>query len=152
MSGYRLTPASAADLAALAALHGECFPGESWDESALHALWRHDGAWCGVAWHQGSPTGFVLARLAGGEAEILTLCVRPQMRRRGVARALLDALLTQLEQLAVAEIYLEVAEDNLAALALYHTSGFKLVGRRTAYYRSQDGITTDARVLRRTVP
>ena len=86
--------------------------------------------------------GFVLARLAGGEAEILTLAVVPGLRRQGLGRALLDQILAGMPETPV---FLEVAVDNVPAIALYGAAGFVQCGRRAAYY----GAGRDAIVLRR---
>jgi ribosomal-protein-alanine N-acetyltransferase len=46
-------------------------------------------------------------------------------------------------------VFLEVDAGNAAALALYHSAGFRVAGRRRAYYHAPDGTSTDALVLRR---
>ena len=45
-------------------------------------------------------------------------------------------------------MFLEVAEDNIAALALYHRAGFAAVGRRRGYYHRAGAAPVDAQVLR----
>jgi tRNA threonylcarbamoyladenosine biosynthesis protein TsaB len=87
--------------------------------------------------------GFVVGRVIAGEAEVLTLAVRPAFRRRGLGRALLSAVLA-----AADAAFLEVAEDNVAAIALYRGLGFERVGRRGAYYSRRSG-AADAIVMRR---
>jgi ribosomal-protein-alanine N-acetyltransferase len=73
--------------------------------------------------------GYLVAWLVAGELQILNLCVAPEYRRRGLARALLmDALRDG--QTAT----LEVRRGNVEALALYHACGFREVGTRTSYY------------------
>ena len=124
--------------ATLAAIHAEAFPpGERWDMAAFAGLLGMPGA-CGLLDEAG---GFILAREAGGEAEVLTLAVMPVVRRRGVGGRLLTAMLAQL----ACPVFLEVAADNLAALALYLRVGFSECGRRRSYY----GPGRDALVLRR---
>ena len=92
--------------------------------------------------------GFILCRAAAGEAEILTLAVDPAARRGGHGRALVD-LAMKVAALAGAEsAFLEVAEDNTAAQALYIAAGFGLAGRRPRYYRRPDR-EIDALVMRR---
>ena len=152
MAAVTLRPATAADLPALARLHRASFPHDPWDEAALDALRRLEGGWNAVAWQAGAPVGFLLARQAADEGEILTLCVDSSRRRQGIARLLLAALLADFEQLNIAAITLEVAENNDAALTLYRSAGFQLVGRRKAYYRVSGKMSVNASVLRRTVP
>ena len=92
--------------------------------------------------------GYVVALVAGSEAEIADLAVAPEARRLGVGRALLQRILSELEVAAVQTVYLEVRESNQAARTLYETSGFGSVGRRRGYYRSP---IEDALVLRREI-
>ncbi len=95
------------------------------------------------------PAGFVLARTAADEAEILTLCTRPSARRRGIARQLVSALMEQLQAAGVSTLFLEVDTGNDAALALYRGLGFGAVGERRDYYGASGGSGGDAVVMRR---
>lgn len=95
-----------------------------------------------------APVGLVLFRVAADEAEILTLGVIPEVRRAGVGRALLEAALENARTLGAAALFLEVAADNAAAIALYQQAGFGAVGSRKGYY-SRVGGTVDALVLAR---
>ncbi len=88
--------------------------------------------------------GMILARVAGDEAEILTLAVMPDSRRQGLGAALLMAAINQAAGCGAGALFLEVAEHNEAARGLYEAAGFHPVGRRRGYY--PDG--TDALVLR----
>ncbi len=77
------------------------------------------------------PAGFCAWRQsAAGEAELLNLAVEPGRRRRGVATALLKVL----EREARGDLFLEVAEPNHAAIALYETHGWVRAGLRRGYY------------------
>ena len=93
------------------------------------------------------PAGFILARDLGGEAEILTLGVLPEMRRLGIGRALLDAVIAQAGRRHIGSVVLEVAADNAAARSLYGRAGFVRVGARPRYYR-RDRTAIDALILR----
>jgi ribosomal-protein-alanine N-acetyltransferase len=123
----------ACDPAQLAALHAACFP-DAWTTKALSDLFA-TGAF---AFH--SDDGFVLARVAGGEAEILTLAVAPVARGRGMGRALLTAAIAQARAMDAQTMFLEVGTDNPAALALYAGLGFIKVGDRKAYYNGRDAL------------
>lgn len=91
--------------------------------------------------------GYIILSFAADEAEIINLGVVPSARRQGLARALLDAGLAEARERRVRSVFLEVAEDNDAARALYQGAGFVEVGRRAAYYLRPDGARTDALVL-----
>ncbi|MEQ9152506.1 MAG: GNAT family N-acetyltransferase [Parvibaculum sp.] len=121
----------------LSALHAECFD-EAWDAPAIARLLSMPGAfayWAAVSAETGeSPDGFVLARVGGGEAEILTICVRPAARAAGLGRVLLAAAAAHAAAAGAGSLFLEVAEDNMPALRLYESFGFSLVGMRPGYY------------------
>jgi ribosomal-protein-alanine N-acetyltransferase len=97
-----------------------------------------------VAEANGAVAGYVVGRYAADEAEILDLAVREDLRRRGVAKALVGAVAERAGRLGLSRVYLEVRESNVAALGLYQSSGFKPVGRRRTYYHDP---TEDALLL-----
>ncbi|MGD0772364.1 MAG: ribosomal protein S18-alanine N-acetyltransferase [Candidatus Solibacter sp.] len=77
--------------------------------------------------------GFLVARtVATDEREILNLAVAPDFRRKGVARALVDAALGAFR----GSVFLEVRESNAVALEFYKSLGFKELSRRKGYYDS----------------
>ena len=84
------------------------------------------------------PEGFILARVAGGEAEILTLAVAPSARRKGFGRALVRSAAVHAATLCSTSLFLEVSDRNDAAQAVYRGLGFVTVGRRKAYYANED--------------
>jgi ribosomal-protein-alanine N-acetyltransferase len=131
---------------ALAALHARCFglTPPPWSAADFEALLALPGARLLTGAH-----GFALAQTAGPEAELLTLAVEPGQRRRGQGRALLDALAAGLAAEGVREIFLEVAETNAAARALYAAAGYAERGRRRGYYHQRCGPAVDALVLAR---
>jgi ribosomal-protein-alanine N-acetyltransferase len=82
----------------------------------------------------GQLIGFVAARQAADEAEILNIAVLSDFRRKGIASALLEAALDGFRRSAIARVFLELRESNLPARNLYDRHGFVPSGRRTAYY------------------
>ncbi|MGI3776973.1 MAG: GNAT family N-acetyltransferase [Janthinobacterium lividum] len=115
----------------LAAIHCAAFPpAERWDAGAIAALLATPGCFALLA----DVGGMAMLRLAGDEAEVLTLAVLPAARGRGVGGALLAAGLAEAARLGAAAVLLEVAPGNAAARALYARAGFGEVGRRRGYY------------------
>lgn len=139
-----LGEARPADAAAIATIHGASFQ-RGWSEDEILRLLIERNVVAHRASHGRSLIGFVLSRIAAGEAEILSVAIAPRWRGRGVARPLLDLHLRRLAGLGVRSVFLEVAEHNDPAVRLYGSSGFHEVGRRQGYYGDQ----MTALVLRR---
>jgi len=106
----------------------------AWSRRAFATLLAQPGVAGWIALAGGTPVGLLLARAAADEAEILTLAVLPENRRRGIARELLAALKGWAANQRIRRLFLEVGEDNTAARALYAAAGFETVGRRSDYY------------------
>jgi [ribosomal protein S18]-alanine N-acetyltransferase len=144
----RIEPVSPAAAAPVSMLHRVCFPEDPWDVPAVTEIMRIPGFFGQIAWQRDEPAGFVLAIDLGRECEILSLGVVPGERRAGLGTALLNSICAAARQRGSVFIALEVAVDNVAALALYTRDGFTEVGRRTNYY-SQGGRRVDALILKR---
>jgi ribosomal-protein-alanine N-acetyltransferase len=132
------------DAVAIAAVHGASFQ-RGWGEDEIHRLLIERNVVAHRASSGRNLIGFILSRLAAGEAEILSVAVAPAWRGRALARPLLDLHLRRLAGLGARSIFLEVDEQNRPACRLYRRAGFYEVGRRQGYY--QGGGT--ALVLRR---
>jgi len=132
----------------LACLHTSCFT-DAWSESAFDTLLASPGAFALVARMDGRDVGFVLARVAADEAEILSLGVTPAARRLGAGRQLVSAAAEICAAAGSKLLFLEVGDENRAAWRLYRGVGFREVGRRRGYY--QEGLE-DALTLRADLP
>jgi ribosomal-protein-alanine N-acetyltransferase len=77
---------------------------------------------------------YILLSQVLDEAEILSLGTRHAYQGKGYGRQLLTASCAALAQAGIGHLYLDVAETNVAARALYGGCGFVETGRRTAYY------------------
>jgi ribosomal-protein-alanine N-acetyltransferase len=136
-----LRRATMAHVAPLAAIHAAAFPArEAWGEDAIALQLAIPGVF-GLLHPRG---GMILARVTADEAEVLTLAVTPDVRRQGVAGALLAGAMAAAREQAARTMVLEVAIGNTAARALYERAGFIEAGRRPRYYA--DG--GDALILR----
>jgi len=83
--------------------------------------------------------GFIMIQYVGSEAEVLTVCVAPAYRRRGIGRGLVEAGLAEARVRGVRDVFLEVAADNLEAASIYMKAGFQLTGKRASYYKRPEG-------------
>ena len=128
----------------IAALHRAAMPEDAWSADAWRSLLSAPGARARIAMDGTAPVGFLHLRRAGDEAEVVMIAVHPAAQRRGFATALLEDALATLDGVT---LFLEVAEHNRAARALYARVGFEPVGRRPGYYRTASG-REDALVMR----
>jgi ribosomal-protein-alanine N-acetyltransferase len=136
----------------LAALHSEDFV-RPWTDGEFEQLLAQDTVFgfAGLEIGRGSagPVGFVLARLAAGEAEILTIAVARSHRRHGLGWQLMNSVLRELHAERAEALFLEVDETNAAAIALYRRLGFHEVGKRPRYYQTANSGRSGALVMRR---
>jgi ribosomal-protein-alanine N-acetyltransferase len=133
----------------LADLHARAFD-KPWSASEISKLLENPAVFALIS-RDSEPRGFVLAWAAAGDAEILTVAVVPEARRKGVGASLVTSAGVAALVRGAASMHLEVAEDNEAARALYAKLGYEEAGRRAAYYAGEGG-AVDAIVMRRTLP
>lgn len=147
-----IRPATLQDNALVARLHGQCFA-EAWDAESVRRLLERPGAFALLARAAVAAAFecFVLIQLAADQSEVLSIGTNPRARRSGLATAILRAGMAEARGRNAQEMFLEVAHDNAAALALYAGLGFQVVGRRRSYYRRTDGSAADALMLRASV-
>jgi [ribosomal protein S18]-alanine N-acetyltransferase len=144
----RIASASVADAEALAAVHRACFT-EVWAASTIARLLQESNAISAVARRGSRVVGFTLCRLAAEECEVLTCAVEPASRRRGIGRLMLNAAFGEAVRRGGRVVFLEVAADNDAAIALYAERGLRPVGRRRRYYRPVGDVAVDALIMSR---
>ncbi len=129
-----------ADIPPLVTCHAACFPHDPWDAQRL--LTPGAQIWCDEA-HR----GFTMIRTVLDEAEVISVAVNPAHQKQGLGKALLSAAMADLKVQAITHVFLDVAADNVAALALYQGLGFIAVGSRVGYYQ-RGPLSIDALVFR----
>lgn len=92
---------------------------------------------------------FALGRVIAGEVELLTLATDPAHQGRGQGRAALDLYHREARRRGAETSFLEVAEDNAAAIALYLGSGYTRTATRPGYYHRSDRGKVDAWIMAR---
>jgi tRNA threonylcarbamoyl adenosine modification protein YeaZ/ribosomal-protein-alanine acetyltransferase len=129
-----IRPLARSDLAPIAAIELQVFS-DPWPESFFAGELEQPEVYARVAERDGRIIGYSLAWLGASEGHLGNLAVVPELRRRGVARRLLEDLLDRAQALSVRRLTLEVRVSNFAAQALYRAHGFHLAGLRRGYYR-----------------
>lgn len=108
---------------------------QPWPPNAFEIELKNPGARCWVAEVDDQVVGALVIWRVLDEAELATLAVRPDFRRRGIARVLLQTALESAYAEGARICQLEVRAGNEAAQKLYESFGFAIVGRRLKYYR-----------------
>lgn len=123
--------------ARLSSAHVDGFPeGEGWSEKVFEELLRLPFNHICVSYNQDHEIeGFLLYSVVIDDIEIITFVTSVHYRRQGVAKQLMDAFLQKMLSNYIRFVFLEVAEDNAPALALYRHYGFQQQGKRLNYYR-----------------
>jgi tRNA threonylcarbamoyl adenosine modification protein YeaZ/ribosomal-protein-alanine acetyltransferase len=122
----------------LAALHAESFP-HGWDGEFIANILQNPATEGRLALGpDDTPQGFILTTRILDEAEILTIAVHPDARRKGLGSMMLARLSEELGSHGISRLFLDVAENNSPARALYDAAGFAQTGRRRAYYADGD--------------
>lgn len=78
--------------------------------------------------------GYIMGMPDDGSIHITNLAVAPDFRRKGYASFMIGQVKELAWELGIGRIFLEVRENNLAAIALYEKEGFTLCGREEGYY------------------
>lgn len=129
----------------LAQLHAACFEvPRPWTSEEFQALLADPAVRVLT-----EASALIALRIAGPEAEVLTICTHPEARQSGIGRALLHRAESEALAAGVEEVFLEVSDSNSAALALYAAAGYKSVGRRKDYYSGPNGTKVSAIVLKK---
>ena len=128
-----LRPMRLADLPAVMEIDRQSLP-RPWSEAIWHEELRSPFGLYLVLEEAGGISGHIGVRRVADEAHVTTLAVRPERRRRGFARVLIEAALASSVSVGARRVYLEVRPSNAAARALYDSLGFVQTGVRPGYY------------------
>lgn len=150
---FTIRSATLEDLAQLARLHRASFDAP-WSEASFRETLDRPGVLALVGKDAAATDlqSFIVIQLAADESEILTIATAPTARRAGLAHALIVQAAARAAANHANAMFLEVAEDNSAALALYGSCGFTAHGRRRAYYMRAGEPPVDALLLRVKLP
>lgn len=134
VTGDQLSPLTINQGPILAELHATCFADAKWNAQQIQSSLALETTQGWGLFEGETMIGFVLCQIIPHQSEILTVCVHPSRRKLGYGEKLMRHAAHQAFA-AGSALYLEVAADNLAALALYQKLGFQQTGRRPRYYQ-----------------
>lgn len=125
------------DAAALREIERLCLPGH---KENFDLVLRSDNYLYVCTTDGESIVGYAGASISYEQSDILYVAVLPKHRRQGIATKLLNELIYHLEKRGVTEVFLDVNENNLAAISLYLRLGFEKINTRKNYYGDSDAI------------
>lgn len=120
---------------------------EAWTQAQMSGLLGSSSAWLNLCRDDTGLLAFAMNRQALDEVELLLCATRPDRRRGGLGRSLVENVVVSSRARGAAHLFLEVRSSNLPALALYRAIGFVESGRRAGYYRTVTGDSIDAITL-----
>ena len=133
---FEMRPLTVGDVTQVAELAKRVGP-RPWSAESFLAELEYGLCW--VVAEGGEIRGFIAVRLLHDEWHLMNLGIDPVWRRRGLAREMLNKVIGELQAKGGSPLLLEVRSGNEAAVALYKTSGFEVVGGRKGYYPSEFG-------------
>jgi [ribosomal protein S18]-alanine N-acetyltransferase len=139
-------------LAEIVTMHAAAFPppvGPVWGDDMLRPLLENPASVTFIArvGFAGANTGFIIGQVAADVSEIVTIGVAPEWQRRGIGAHLIGAFGRAASRAGANRLFLEVADDNVAALKLYASIGCTEVSRRKGYYQRPGAAAVDAIVM-----
>lgn len=141
-----ITAMKESHVAQVAALEKLCFS-DPWSEKSVASELDNKLALWLVAEEDSTVVGYIGSQTVLDESDMMNVAVHPDHRRKGVAEALVTALVDALRDKGSHSLALEVRVSNVPAIALYEKLGFTQAGLRKNYYRNPK---EDARILKKT--
>lgn len=132
MTDFTITDVKPEYLDNILEIENRCFS-VPWTRTALENQMNDKKSIFLAAVDGGRVLGYIGMLAILDEGYISNVAVAPDCRRRGIAGALIDAVIARKRD-ELAFITLEVRTSNMPAIALYKTHGFTEVGRRKNYY------------------
>ncbi len=136
--------ASGAHLDEIVEIERESFP-DPWSRGSIEQCVQGKFASVLAAVEDGHVEGFAIFNVLADEAELYTIAVRRDSRRRGVGGAILKRVKDCAREQGAVRMFLEVRKSNAAARALYKRVGFAVCGERRGYYDAprEDAVLMD---------
>lgn len=92
--------------------------------------------------------GYALVLVAIDSADLLNIGIHPEHKRRGFGKVLLVHMLSQLKEVSVKALILEVRAENHIAINFYKKYGFEPIAIREGYYSNLE----DAKIMKLHIP
>lgn len=117
----------------IAEIERKCVP-QPWSEAAFAAALEDEKAITLAAFCGDVLCGFITGVYLLDTADIYSVAVSENYRKKGVGKLLLEEFFSALPD-GVQAVNLEVRESNIPAIKLYEKTGFQSVGLRKNFYQ-----------------
>lgn len=121
----------------LSALDKLCVGADGWSAESFKSEAARDNGIVLYTVENGDVAGLICGFWAADEAEITSVAVAPEHRRKSIAASLMEGYFSALPE-DVKSIFLEVRESNSAAIGLYQKFGFQKISIRKNFYSFPD--------------
>lgn len=132
---YTIREMTQGDIKQLAELEKQCFS-TPWQEQSFYEELSNKAAHYTVAEIGARIVGYIGYWQVVDECDVTNIAVAPDVRRMGIASALIAEVVRKARENALALVTLEVRKSNIPARTLYERFGFKALGERKNYYQS----------------
>jgi ribosomal-protein-alanine N-acetyltransferase len=139
-----IRPLAYSDLPAVAAIERRAFP-TPWSIAMFVLEMSKSTGLCLAAIRGSKLVGYTVCSRYDSVWHVMNIAVEPELRREGIASALLAQLYARAGD--GAQFTLEVRRSNQAAIELYQRDGFRIAGLRRRYYQDNG---EDALIMWRT--
>ncbi len=137
MKGLRFERLAEAHLPEVLAIEAESNPAP-WSEESFRGEITNPQSVFLVAVAEGRVAGFGGVWIVVDEAHVTTLAVAPELRRKRIGIAIMEALLEVAAARGARCSTLEVRAGNAAAIALYEGLGYVRTAERKRYYQGKE--------------
>ena len=127
-----IMPMNLSHVSQIAELEKLCFS-DPWSERSIASEIENSLSLWLVSEEDGVVLGYVGSQSVAPESDMMNLAVAPQARNRGIAQALVCALIEELKAQKMESLTLEVRVSNEPAIKLYAKLGFEIIGRRHSF-------------------
>lgn len=140
----KIRTASPDDAKLMASLEQRIFPEDPWPAHDIASMAEMPYIFSFIVEDADEPIGYAMIQGAPKSvADILTIGVVPEHRRKGGAEALLEAMFDAVRKIGVETVYLEVRESNKGAHKFYEKHGGEFEGKRPRYFRALEGMPAE---------
>ncbi len=111
-----------------------------WSEKSFIEEIEKDYSYYFVSEENNQITGYAGIWCIYETAELIRIAVTPKFQGRGIAKSLMEKILSTAKECGCERMMLEVRKSNISARGLYEKFGFSQISIRRGYYDGEDAV------------